>query len=296
MATNLRSSFIVPELLADAVETAFASGLNLLFGTAAVVQNPTLPTSARGGDVVKVPYLGNIGEFEDVAEDVALTPVAMTSAAETAAVARSGKAITITKWAEIANAYEKPYEVLAKQMQEGAARRIDSSIIAAAQAAYAGGTPGNTAGLVYDVSASADPKLSYNNIVDLKLKWGDEQDDFAMMAMHSAKWGDLLKLKDADGRPMAIESVLADGRTLRQFAGCPVAISDKLTPTSSVYPTLFVKKGALAAWYNPTPSIQTLPDVLKDSTIASVNIYYVAYRYRLMAGKRLPGVGVLKTL
>lgn len=295
MATNVKASFIIPELLADAIGTTFASGVNAIVDLPGAIKNPSLPTEARGGDVVKVPYLGNIGEFEDVAEDVALTPVAVTSSSETGTVARAGKAISITKWAEIAAAYEDPYVELAKQLVEGAARRMDSALITAASAAYAGGTPGNTAGLVYDISATGNGLISWDAVTDTKMKWGDEQDEFAGMVCHSKIWGDLQKIKNANGDPLAVEKIMEDGRVLRMFNGLKVKVSDKLAPASSVYSTLLIKQGALLGWFNPTPSVEVDKDILKDSRLAAVNMYFVAYRYKHMAGKRLPGVAVLKT-
>src|SRR5690242_15960416 len=119
MATNTKSNFLIPELLAESMATGF-TGIEVFHGSAAVVVNPSLPTSARGGQTVTVPYLSNLGEFEDVSENVALTPATVSSSSEQSTVIRSGKAIEITEWAQIAAAHQDPYAYLTGQMKAGA--------------------------------------------------------------------------------------------------------------------------------------------------------------------------------
>ena len=65
MPVTTRTDLIIPEVLADAVAGAWPNRI-ALYGTDAVVESRTLPGGARGGDKVKVPYFGILGEFERV--------------------------------------------------------------------------------------------------------------------------------------------------------------------------------------------------------------------------------------
>jgi len=273
MATTTRSNLVIPEILADAITTGMA-GMKALMGTGAVIVNNSLPSDKQAGDTVSVPYFNTIGELEDVAENASLTPAQLTTTKETATVARSGKAIDLTRWAQMA-ALGDPYAEAARQFVEGVQRKADEKLITAAKATT----------LVADDSGNA---FNYDAFVDAKGQFGDEDEDIALCVMHSAVFTKLLKLKDSNGRPLAIDAVKTG--EVPTFLGVPVKKSDRLTPTSSVYPTLLVKKGALVFWYAGSPSVRSQPDVLKDSDLTSVNLYSVAYMYRNMPGKSKPGV------
>lgn len=286
---NKRTDFIVPEILVDKITTGFSDGVEVMYGSPAVVTSPTLPGDKRGGDTVKVPYLGNIGEFEDVAEGDALTPVVVSSTSETGTVSRSGKAVEITKWAELAALYADPYAALTDQMKAGFTRRAGKALVTAAMASL----PGS---MVLDATGQL---LSHDLVIDATSLWGDEIDeDPALMFVHSKGLKDLRKLKDSSGRPLVIDpnTGVANGgmKSIRTFCGIPLVVTDRLAPAGSVYSSLIVKKGALALWWNATPEVDTDKDILKHTELAAINIYYVAYRYKNMPGLTKGGVVQLK--
>ena len=282
MPVTVRSNLIVPEILQEAVRGEFV-GVTALLNSGAAAVSATLPESARGGDVLKVPYFGTIGEYEDVAEAVALTPANIVMTSETATVQHSGKAIEITQWAQIAAAYADPYAELARQLRVGFERRMDRALIDAA----------NTTDLVHDVYSATTPRtLNWDVVVDARLRFGDEQEDLALLVVHSKVLGDLLKLKDGDGRPLLVNDLQAEDRVAR-FAGVPVKVSDRLAPESTNpprYTSLLLKRNALALWYNGSPEVQADRDILRDTQVAAVHVYWIAHRYSRMPGSTRTGV------
>jgi len=282
MPITVRSNLIVPEILQEAVRGEFV-GVTALLNSGAAAVSSTLPESARGGDVLKVPYFGTIGEYEDVAEAVALTPANIVMTSETATVQHSGKAIEITQWAQIAAAYADPYAELARQLRVGFERRMDRALIDAA----------NTTDLVHDVYSATTPRtLNWDVVVDARMRFGDEQEDLALLVVHSKVLGDLLKLKDGDGRPLLVNDLQAEDRVAR-FAGVPVKVSDRLAPESTnppKYTSLLIKRNALALWYNGSPEVQADRDILRDTQVAAVHVYWIAHRYSRMPGSTRTGV------
>ena len=281
MPITTRAQLIIPEILQDAIRGEFQKVV-ALNGTGAAVVSPTLPGGLRGGDTVKVPYFGVLGELEDVNEGTPLTPQQLTMTSETATVRRSGRAFEITTWAQLAAAYADPYAEAARQLREAVTRRIDQALIDAAL----------TTDLFVDVYSASNPRtIDYDVVVNARMAWGDEQGDIALLVVHSKVFGDLLKLKDSTGRPLV--NTDATGAELPRFAGVPVRVSDRLpvsNDTPPKYTSLLVKRAALAAWYNGEPEVQTDRDILADTQIAAVHVYWVAHRYSRLPGGTRTGV------
>lgn len=363
----LRTDTVQPQILQDAILGAFA-GVEKLVTSPAVVVNDSMPNT-RGGDTVTVPYFSSMGELDDVAEGVALTPSALVMTSEQATVTRSGKSFEVTEWARMAANYADPYSEAARQIVEMSARRIGKGLVDAARTSL-------PAGMTRDVFNQSTPRtIDYDAVVEAKMLWGDEQDDIVGIYCHSKTFGDLLKIKSADGLPLLTDP--SDGSVPR-FVGIPVTVSDRMRsdhptvvatgttpPAVSVtgdsnnadlrleittggtrgtavfrysvdggttwasgittaatvtlgttgltavfaagtyandnvyvskprHQTLLLKKGALVAWYNGAPSVKTFEDVAKDQVLASVNVYWVAYRYSRLPGKTRGGVVLLR--
>lgn len=279
MPVTTRSNLVIPEMLADAVAAGWPDRI-ALFGTGAAVESASLPEPARGGDVVKVPLFGSIGEFEDVAEGVALTPASLTMTSETSTVQRAGKAVEMTTWAQMAAMYADPYAEASRQIIEGARRKFDSALVARAGATGAGQ-------IEVDRSTAT---ISYDAIVDGLQAWGDESQNVAAFVVHSKVAGDLRKIKDSNGLPLFAD---AQQGGLPSVLGLPLIISDRapvITGTPVRYVSLLIKRGALALWYNRVPTIETDRDILADTTILATNVYYVAHRYSRLPNSTKAGV------
>ena len=279
MPTTQRSNLIIPEILADAVAGAWPDRI-ALYGSNAVVESSTLPEANRGGSTVRVPYFGSIGEFDDVAEGAPLVPAPLTMTSETATVQRAGKAVEITAWAQMAAMYADPYAEAARQIVEGARRKFDSALVAAAGATGSGQE---------EVDRSTTT-ITYNAVVDALQAFGDQGQDVAAVVVHSKVLGDLRKVADTVGRPLFTDAQ-QDG--LPRVLGLPLIVSDRapvISGTPTKYVSLLIKRGALALWYNRVPTVETDRDILADTNILSTNIYYVAHRYSRLPGSSKPGV------
>jgi hypothetical protein len=289
MSTTLRSNLvIVSEVLQEAVAGELA-GMVVLAGSPAAVINGSLPDSARGGDTVKVPYFAALSEMDDLAaEGDALSPVIISQTSETASVRHAGKAFEISQWAMLAaDPRSDPYVEAARQLQELIRRRVDKALIDVAIAA--------DAPMTVDVYSAASPRtMDYDLFLSGRRLWADEQDGIAMMVVHSKVLFDMYALRDASGRPLLVD--MADGGMPR-FLGVPVMVTDRLTASAdspAKYTSLLLKKNALAFWHNAAPTVDQDKDILADTRVTAVHMYFAAHRYSRLAGSTKSGVVILK--
>jgi HK97 family phage major capsid protein len=288
MATTKRSDLIIPELLQDAIQAEFA-GRTILAGSAAAVINSTLPKGAKGGETITVPYFNSLGEMEDMPnEGDALTPVKLTMSSEESTVRHSGKAVELTHWAQLAASYADPYGESARQFRIMVERRVDLALLDQAVAAL-------PSDYIYDHSGVGDGKITYDAMVDAQTKWGDELENIVFMAVHSKVYGDLRKLKTLDGVPLLTSATASD---VTRFAGVPIRVSDKNTviPGSpNKYISLLFKANSVVFWYNDVPRVLTDQDILADTDVLAIHMYYVTHRYLRQPGSTKPGVVKLIT-
>ncbi len=288
MGLTKKSSIVfASEILQDAVSGAF-EGIKALDGTAAVANMGGL-VAERGGETVKVPYFGNLGELEFITdENDALSVTELTETSEEATVVHGGKAFAISGFAQIsADPNSDPYAEAGKQMKEIVLRGADKKLIDAASATLAP--------MTLDVySASVPRKIDYDLVVDGKMLWGDEQSDIVLMIVHSKTFGDMQKIKTADGAPLLVMPTEGD---IARFCGIPVKVSDRLAPntdTPAKYTTLLLKRNALAFWYASQPTVDEDKDILNNSKVAATHVYFVAYRYNRLPNLTKGGVVILK--
>lgn len=275
-----KSDLVIPEILLEAIAGEFA-GKKALYGSRAVVMNDTLPSVNRGGDKVKVPYFGTIGEAQFLAEGQALTISKLVQSSEEAEVIRAGKAFEVTDWARMAGSSDA-YQEAARQIVEVVERAWDFKLI----------EKGKTTTLVRDIyNASTPKKLTLDEMIKSKLQWGDEQDMIALGIIHSQTDADIRLQKDSTGKHLYTDA-MNDGQ-LPRFGGVPLAMSDRLTPSSDTppkYTSLICKEGALALWHNPVPLVETGRDILTGSEVVAVNFYFVAHLYSRKPGTTKPGI------
>lgn len=290
MATTKRSDLvIVSEVLQEAVKGQLA-GMVVLAGSPAASISGSLPDTARGGDLVKIPYFSALTDMDDLAaEGDALAPATLAETNQTATVQHAGKAFSVTQWAQIAaDPRSDPYTEASRQLAELIRRRVDKALLDVAIAADAPMTSD-----VY--SASVPRTIDYDLYLAGRKLWGDEQDNIAMMVVHSKVLFDMYALKDSTGRPLLIDSVSEGG--MPRFLGTPVMVSDRLTATSdspAKYTSLILKRGALAFWYNSTPAVLQDTDILAHVDVTAVHMYFAAARYTRLAGSTKSGVVLLK--
>lgn len=290
-----KSDFFRPELLGEAIEGAFA-GMTALWGTGVASVDGTLGSSKKG-DKVQIPYFGNLGEMEDAQDDESdyqnATIAKLTSTDEEAVVHHSRKVFEITEWAQMSVSYGDPYEEAARQIRELVIRRADKALIDAA----------STTNLVINAITDANlaDTISWDAVVRAKYLFGDEleaQNGIALGVMHSKVAQDAELLKDGDGKPLLVNPV--DG-SLTRIGGIQFGKSDKLeilpATNPEQYQTLIAKRKSVAFWYNAAhaANVQTDKDIIGDSRIAAVHVYWAAHLYNRMPGGTKKGVVKLIT-
>jgi hypothetical protein len=181
------------------------------------------------GNSINVPYFGTVGEFADNPEDTAVVPKVLKSTNEQATVGRSSLAFEATRWARHSHPnHTDPYVECARQIELSAQREMDRLCIAAAV----------TTPLVANYySASVPVYLDWDAVTDGRASWGDEQEDIVAMVVHSRVEAGLRKLKDTNGRPLLLDSMV-NGSKVSYFSGTPLVVSDRAPLTSSTMGTV----------------------------------------------------------
>lgn len=95
---------------------------------------------------------------------------------------------------------------------------------------------------VFDISALSGSAsiITSESMIDAAGVLGDFAERFTAVAMHSAVERKLQKLDLIDDTPDS------EGVPIKSYRGRAVIVTDRLAPTSGVYPTLFLGEGALA--------------------------------------------------
>lgn len=297
MPVTRRSDLVLPEVLMEAIQGEFP-GMTALYGTPAATINLTLPGGVERGDTVKVPYFGNLGELEDMPLDEGesidadvlpnLTVQRLTQTSETAIVRHSGKAFETSTFAQLVSAPgSDPITEAARQMRIIVQRRADKALIEEAE----------TSTLTRNVYDDTTPvSLTWSEIEDAKGMFGDELEDIAGIAVRSEVYTELKKQVDANGRPL-VYSPERQGE-LATLGGVPIIVSDRLTKTtepagagsSTSYTSLLLKRNSLVFWMNGTPNILQEPDILSDSQVLAVHVYWACHMYSRLPGSTKPGV------
>lgn len=216
--TLVRSNTFYPEIFVDAIRGRFR-GNKCLHGTGAVLQNPSLPQGIKGGDKIKVPYFGTLGELQVTAEDVAVPLSSVSQSVDEAVVQRAGRAFEMSRWKMIAESSSDPYGEFAAQLNELVSRAWDGALIAAT---FASGLPSSH--VIDRYNAGTPSLIDYDHIVSARAAFGDEQGQIGMLIMHSKPYFDLMKKLDLENRPLLTSA--NDGGLVR-IAGVPVMPSDR---------------------------------------------------------------------
>lgn len=218
---TLASNLIVPQLWMDAVAGALG-GMSVMGKIGAVRIETGLPGGSIAGNPINVPYFGSLGVMGDYADGEAIAVSQLSMSNEQSSVVRSGIAFNITDFARRMAGYADPYAEGGRQVAAAVEQRANR---AAVEAFNASGLP---TGMVIDQwSASSPVRLDRDLIIEAKMRWGDEQDGVAGMTVHSAVLKSMLKLKDADGRPL-LDVLNQDAKTgVTEFKGLPpIYVSD----------------------------------------------------------------------
>jgi hypothetical protein len=297
MAVTRASDLIIPEVFAETIQGELA-GMTALFGTPAAIVRTGLPGDLRGGHTVNIPYFGTLADLEDAPADENASTDAnnlsvptiqkITMTQEQATVSHSRTAFEASRFSQFTSLPDgDPITEASRQMRILVQRRADKALIAEAE----------TTDLERDIYNDSTPaSLDWTEVEEAKGLFGDEMTDIAALAVHSKVYTRLKTQVDANGRPL-VYMPERQGE-LATIGGVPIVVSDRLTVTPEAggtgtadsYTSLLLKRNSLIFWMNGTPSVRTDTDILSDSDILAVHVYWAAHRYKNLPGSSKAGV------
>lgn len=175
MALTKMANMINPEVMGDMINAKIGALLKL-------TPYAKVDTTLNGvpGDTITVPSWKYIGDAEDVAEGVEITPSEMKSSKTSFKIKKAMKCVSITQEA-VNSGYGNPIGQANTQLAKSIAGKVDNDVL---EAAY-------TASMT---SGDGTATISYGGIVDANCKFEDEEDGIdKVMFIHPAQEGTLLK-------------------------------------------------------------------------------------------------------
>lgn len=248
MADNLTriAQLIDPEVMADMISAKVPEKL-------VVAPFAKVDDSLQGvpGDTITIPSYGYIGDAEDVAEGVAVTPAKMSTTTKTATVKKAMKAVSLTDEA-VLSGYGNPVGEANGQLAKSIASKVDNDCMDALQ----------TATLVHDGSAG---KISYAGIVDAIDKLDEEVNTEKVLFVHPKQVTDLRKDPDFLSADKYTAGVVLSGE-IGKICNCRVVASKKVP---------VVKMGASGAQVDcyACPIVKLEQDMETEDEMPAITIY-----------------------
>lgn len=253
MATTTTTNLIVPEVMADLVETKLGDRVTLL---PLAVQDNTL--QGQPGDTLKFPAFRYIGKADEIAENGQVIPSLLSSYAVSATVKKFAKAVQITDEARLSG-YGDPVGEAAAQLAQAIDHAVDDALFAQLAAA--------PLGRVYPVSG-----LSADAVADALSLFGEDLDGPSVILVDPAGFATLRKdpdyIRSSDLGQRAIFSGVVG-----EIWGCQIVVSNKikLDATLGEFRYYIVKPGALRLVNKQGTFLEVdrEPEFMRDNIYAS---------------------------
>lgn len=245
---------INPQVMADMLSAQLPSKLK--FAPFAEIDQTLV---GQAGDAITIPSFVYIGEAEDVAEGVAITPTQLTTASKEVRVKKAVKAVELTDEAML-SAHGNPVDETYSQLEKSLADKVDSDCVKALE----GATLVHTAGTA----------ISYDAIVDAIDKFAEEDDEVKVLFIHPNQKATIRKSPEYI---KGVEKAFMTG-VIGEIAGAQVVASSKV-PFDSVgntYTNFIIKEGALGIYLKRDANVEKDRDVLAGLDVLVANQHYVA--------------------
>lgn len=261
MATTLKSNLVIPEVIADLVETKLGDRVSLL---PLAVQDNTL--QGQPGDTLKFPAFRYIGKAEEVTENGQITANLLTSFAVSSTVRKFAKAVQITDEARLSS-FGDPVGEAAVQLAHAIDHAVDDALFSQlAQLPYS---------RLYPVTA-----LTADAVADGLTLFGERLDGEKILLVNPAGFAALRKDPDYIQANDLGQRMIFSG-VVGEIWGCQIVVSNKVKFDSTLGETRFyiVKPGALRL-VNKTGTfveVKRDPEYMRDTIYASKHC--AAYLY-----------------
>lgn len=261
MPTTMKANLIVPEVLADLVETKLGDRVTLL---PLAVQDNTL--QGQPGDTLKFPAFRYIGKADEVAENGQIIPNLLTSYAVPATIKKYAKAVQITDEARLSG-YGDPIGEAATQLAHSIDHAVDEALFAQLAAC--------PLSRLAPISA-----LSADAVADALALFGEDLDGPSVIVVDPQGFATLRKdpdyIRSSDLGQRAIFSGIVG-----EIWGCQILISNKIKADATLGETRYyiVKPGALRLVNKQGTFIEVdrEPEYMRDNIYASKHC--AAYLY-----------------
>ena len=253
MSTTMRSNLIDPEVLGAFLDVKLVDAIKL---SPLVTVDRTL--QGRPGSKLTLPKYAYILDAEDVAEGVAMEPVALSADTEEVTVKKAGKAVEITDEA-ILSGYGDPVNEIGKQLLTAMASKIESDLF----------TEVEKATLVHQYQADFDKDV----VADAIVKFGEDIDEPMYLFINAEEYAAIRK-DDAFVHVANGEAVISG--QVGMIYGCNVVVSNRVEAGKA----FIMKSGALALVMKRNVVVEADRDILKATNVYAVNEHYaVQLRY-----------------
>lgn len=275
MASTLSTGLYAPEVWEDVAQATF---LNRAIVLNAAIQSNTLV--GKPGDTVEFPKWSTLSDLDDLTENVAMTPQALTQSSTRATIKEAGKAVEITDTADLTG-LGNPQDEAIRQFGVLAARKVDGDLITTAAATVTGGVTyadgsaaTNSAPLVHTTAVGG---LTWAGIVDSIEKFGDdfEPDEFSGLYVRSDARAKLLK---DDQFISAAQGAGTNGVVNRGFIGTIGGLDVYVTDRLPAAKAMIIKRNALGVLYKRRPIVEQDRDILKRTNVVTTNLHYATKR------------------
>lgn len=222
MALTTKANVIIPEVMGEMISAKIEARLKI---TPYAKVDTTLVGVA--GDTVTVPSWNYVGDAEDVAEGVEVTPSQMTASKKTFTIKKAMKSISITQEA-INSGYGNPIGQAETQLAKSIAGKVDNDVLDEAL----------TSSNIVDKSTET---IGYNVIVDAVTKFEDEEDGIdKVMFISPLQEATLLKDPDFLSADKFTAGVAVEG-AIGKIAGCWIKKSRKIKEVEGKFTNVILK-------------------------------------------------------
>ncbi len=261
MSVTMKEHMIIPEVVADLVETSFGGRVTLL---PVAAQDNTL--AGKPGDTLKFPAFRFIGKATRVDENGQVQPGLLSADTVSATVHKYAKAVVITDEARLSG-FGDPVGEAARQLAQAIDHAVDDELFSAL----------NAAGLARKAVIT---KLTSDAVADALTLFGEEQDGEKLLITDAAGVAALRKdpgyLRCGD---MA-QKLICSG-VVGEIWGCQIVISQKIIndPATGEMQSYIVKPGALrlVSKTGTMVEVKREPEYMRDTIYASKHC--TAYLY-----------------
>lgn len=248
MALTKLSNMINPEVLGAFLETKLVDAIKL--SPLAVVGTEL---QGRAGNTLTLPTWQYIGDAADLAEGDADTPVALETQSREIKIKKASKSVEITDEA-LLSGYGNPADEIASQLLTSIASKVEADCFAAL-----------ATGTLKQVGA-----VEADTVADALVKFGEDLDEEMFLFINPADYAAIRKNPNfayVNGQQMTI------GGTVGFIFNCAVVVSNRVAATSAY----IVKRGALGIELKRGVNVESDRDILRKTTVYSVDEHYVAY-------------------